>query len=189
METMAIAKFRNNKMMNIMNTLHKYAHELNTASFGKFLAIFLCSSVLTIAEDLFEKYIYSDWEFGAFLIILISLDTLCGVIRAIKQHDFSSRRLGEDLTIKIILYCIALIVIHVLTNFTVNGTHPIFIIYIDSLTMSAFLLRESISIFENIAVIKPNLFPTWIVKRLKMFDDEGNPISPTVHSNPEKESK
>jgi hypothetical protein len=41
------------------------------------------------------------------------------------------------------------------------------------LCYAALLVRESISIIENIGAIKPDLLPKWILKRLKSFDDKG----------------
>ncbi|PWJ54243.1 hypothetical protein CLV98_103473, partial [Dyadobacter jejuensis] len=34
-------------------------------------------------------------------------------------------------------------------------------------------VRESISILENIAEIRPNLLPKWILVRMKKFDESG----------------
>lgn len=175
--------------MIFLTTLKRYSLELKMASSNKILTIFLASSTLTMVKELIEKYIYSDWEFAIFLTILIALDTITGIMRAWKQHNFTSRKLGEDLAVKITLYCVTLITVHVLSYFTVDGKHPIFIVYVDTLALSGFMIREAISVLENISVISPSMFPTYLLKRLKMFDENGKPISPTVHEEVNKESK
>jgi phage-related holin len=173
----------------VYTALKRYILEIDSASLNKVMLILITSSTMVMIKSFTDKYFYSDWEYGFFLTLLITLDTISGVIRALKEKYFSSRRFGEDLAIKIVLYCIALMTVHIVTNFTINGTHPVFISYVDSLALSGFMLREAISIFENISVIKPSLFPTYILKRLKMFDESGMPISPTIHEKAKKEPK
>ena len=35
------------------------------------------------------------------------------------------------------------------------------------------MVREAISIVENIGEIKPDLLPAWVLSRLKKFDESG----------------
>jgi hypothetical protein len=44
---------------------------------------------------------------------------------------------------------------------------------VEDLCYAALVVREAISIIENLGVIKPGLIPLWILKRLKQYDNEG----------------
>ena len=45
--------------------------------------------------------------------------------------------------------------------------------WFDDLAYSAIVVREAISIIENIGAINNNLLPPWILKRLRQFDSTG----------------
>lgn len=125
----------------------------------------------TLILEFVEKWIYSDWDFLVFLGILIVLDTISGFVKAYKTNSVHSKKFA-DLIIKVLIYILLLITIHVLMNFTVNGKHPKFVAYIDDFLLTAMMVREALSIFENLAIINPNLVPKSILRKLKQFDND-----------------
>lgn len=127
-----------------------------------------------------EHYVFNDWEFLAFLCLLIVLDTVTGVWKSIKYHRISSSAFGR-LFEKIVVYGIALIVIHALTTFPKSDTAKAVFGWVEHLGYAAFMVREGISIFENLGAIRPQLIPPFILKRLRNFNETGqfDPGSPS----------
>lgn len=122
--------------------------------------------------DMVEKYIFGDWEFLKYLVVLICIDTLISWIYHIIHKDFSSKGIGM-IFIKLIVYASLLIVGHVLGHFTIDGQESITFTWFRSLMCTALLVRESISIIENVGKLNPNLVPLQIRKILKDFDENG----------------
>lgn len=116
-----------------------------------------------------EKYVYNDWEFLNFLFVLITVDTLLGLIKAIVKKQVSSKGFGMVLK-KIIIYTSALITTSALVKFTVSGAPQAVFGFLNNVVFSAIMVREAISIFENIGEIDPNVLPNWILKYLHKFD-------------------
>lgn len=121
---------------------------------------------------LFNTYIFNDWSFLVYLVIMIMIDTILGVWKAFKYGNLSSARFG-GLVVKSVLYAMFLVVIHNLTNFSTNTVTTSIFQWVEELCYAALLVREAISIIENIGAIKPDLLPKWILKRLKSFDENG----------------
>jgi phage-related holin len=155
------------------NILLEYGLEIKSLTINKLLVIFSISLPLTTVLHFVKQYVYSDWEFLIYLFMLIMLDTLCGVILAVKKGKFNSERLSKFF-LKLALYCIVLIAVHVIINFKVNGEHPPFLGWFDDFVFSAMIAREGVSIFEKIALLYPGLFPKWLLKKLEYFDNTGN---------------
>jgi phage-related holin len=154
-----------------MSTISAYMLEIKMMSAKKLLLIVLLSVPLASVLAFIEKYIYADWSFLISLFILIFLDTVLGIAKAFMTNSIQSKKFG-DIFLKIVLYAVFLIVVHVLMSFTINGNHPVLVDYIDDFAMSSLMLREGWSIVENIALIKPDLLPKSILKKLKAFDSE-----------------
>jgi len=133
----------------------------------------LCfSAVWASFSTLFNKYFFDDWDFLPFLVVLVTLDTATGVWKSLKRSDFSSYSFGAFIT-KVILYAIFLFVIHGLTSFSKSEAVKTMFVWIEQLGYAAIIVREAVSIIENIGVIAPKLIPNWILKRLRQFDDNG----------------
>jgi len=133
---------------------------------------FLLAFTWSAIAGLFNTYIFNDWSFLVYLVIMIMIDTILGVWKAFKYGKLSSARFG-GLVIKSVLYAIFLVVIHNLTNFSTNDVTKSIFMWVEELCYAALLVREAISIIENIGAIKPDLLPVWILKRLKSFDENG----------------
>ncbi len=132
---------------------------------------FILGWTLSPITNFINKYIFSDWEFLKFLFVICSVDTMLGFFKAMKHKEVSSKGFGMIFK-KIIVYSSALVVTHVLMNFTINNKGQILFGWIDSMIFSAIVVREAISIFENIAAIDDTLIPNSILKYLKQFDSK-----------------
>lgn len=134
--------------------------------------ILLTASVLGFLKLIVEKYLFNDWQFLYALFVLVLLDTSLGIWRNLKTKTLSSRGFAGFFE-KLGLYASFLIVTHVLITFTVSGKSIGVFAWIDSVFYSAIMVREAISILENIGAIKPDLIPAWILAYLKKFDASG----------------
>ena len=152
--------------------LLEYIHEFKSLTAGKLLFILSISFSVSTFSQFVNKYVYSDWDFLIWLGVLISIDTFLGTINAVAKSKWSSTR-ASKFFFKIMLYCVVLIVVHVVVNFKVNGDHPSVLNWFDDIAFSAMIAREATSILEKIALLKPDLFPAWILKRLEYFDQHG----------------
>lgn len=117
-----------------------------------------------------EKYLFSDWEFLGWVFLFVFLDTLTGVWKAIKRKDLNSKSFG-GVVIKIIVFSIFLIVIHALKDFTVGGKSSGWFDWVDNAAYGTLMVREAISIFENLAIIAPNFFPVKWIDRLRGIEN------------------
>lgn len=132
-----------------------------------------------------EKYLFDDWQFIMFLMILVALDTITGIWAAFLKNKISSKTFGKVIT-KLIVYGIALIVSHSLINYQISESKNELFGWIDSLVYAAIMVREAISVFENLGKISPGLIPSWILKKLKDFDDDGEVNNSTQQDKKEE---
>lgn len=133
------------------------------------LITFVSIPLSPIAE-LFERYVFGDWEFVKFLIVLISLDTLLGFVKHYIAKDVDSRAFAM-IAKKLIAYSSVMILSHVLSNFAVGGESVDSFVWFRYFACSALMVREGISIIENLEDIMPGFFPAWVIRRLKGFDN------------------
>lgn len=131
-----------------------------------------------------EKYVFKDWDFAGYLLVLIVADTLLGVAKNIKNKTVSSSGFA-NFFIKLLVYSCVLISLHVLNNFTVNKVSHQLFDWSNTVVYTAIIIRELISIFENVAEIKPNLIPAWILKILKSHDSQTG--EKLTNTNPDNE--
>jgi len=134
-----------------------------------FLAFLILSAIFSPLLNFFECYVFDDWQFMQFMIILIVLDSILGIWRAIKRKEVSSKGFGMIFK-KLFIYMSLLILSHVLVNFKIEGKPSLIFMWFDDLVYSAILLRESISILENVAIIYPNAVSKLVLEKLKEFE-------------------
>lgn len=147
--------------------------------FSSFTYLFIfVAAVLTPVIQFLEYFVFNDWEFLGFMVILIVIDTILGFWRGLKDKCISSKGFGMIFR-KLFVYMSLLILSHVLVNFTIEGEQSIIFLWFDDLVYSAILLRESISILENVAIIYPNTISIKILEKLKDFDLNGKVKSPS----------
>ena len=130
--------------------------------------------------ELFEKYVFGDWEFVKYLVVLVVIDTILGFSKHYIKHDISSKAYGM-IAKKIVSYSIVMIVAHVVATFRVGGEQIESLVWFRYFACSALMVREAISIIENLEVIAPGFIPKSIVRRLSEFDSNtGKPIDRDV---------
>lgn len=155
----------------LSNIASSFISSVKCIKYGIMIAI-----PINLLSAIFQKYIYSDFEFLIFLSILVLADTLLSILYHFINKSISSSGFSK-FVIKLIAYCVLLILVHVLTNFTINGDKQEIFEWSDSVIYISLIIRESISIVEKLEMLKPGIVPPFITKRLKKFDDEtGNYI-------------
>lgn len=121
--------------------------------------------------DFFRIYVFSDWEFVKWLAVLMVVDTALGIIKHWFTKDISSKEYGM-VGKKLIVYSAVMILAHVLSSFTVNNLPVTTLQWFGSFGCTVLMVREGLSIIENIEAILPGFFPKSIVNRLKDFNSE-----------------
>jgi len=133
---------------------------------------FAVSAAFAGLKTVFDTYIFSDWQFVAFLIAIVLVDTILGTYKAWKGKTLESRAYAR-LFEKILLYGAVLVTSHILISFPLSGTPNGLFTWCDDVLYCAMIVREAISILENVGEIKPDFLPAWILSRLKKFDESG----------------
>lgn len=129
----------------------------------------------TIATQIM-KYVYQDWEYAKWIGIAILIDTLVSLIKHWIMKDVSSEEFWNKFSKKIFVYIILLILSNLLANYTVNGHLVGSTQWMAEYLCVFMMIREAISILENINAIMP-IVPTWLLKRLKDFNEKGEYIN------------
>lgn len=132
----------------------------------------ILSLPLSLIIDLFEQYIFKDWTFLIYLIVLVFIDSLLGLAKAWRKNQVSSHGWKMIFT-KLIMYFTVLILAHVVANFSVAGNSIIIFQWVQTFICCAIIVREAISILENVGEVYPNLLPKWILAKLRDFDEHG----------------
>ena len=120
-----------------------------------------------------DKYVFQDWQFVISLVIIITVDTFLGVYGSWKQGRFSSKGFSKFFE-KVVIYFAVLILTHVMGTFKIDGEVNTLFSWFDHFTYSAIMIREAISILENVGRIRPDLVPTGLLKKLKSLQDGGS---------------
>ena len=118
-----------------------------------------------------DYYVFSDWAFLRFLAVLVILDTLLGFIKHYRSHDVSSRAFGA-IANKLLVYTTVMILSNVVSHYSINGVEQTYLQWFGTFCCTALIIREVLSIIENVEAIYPGFFPKWIIRRLKDFDSD-----------------
>lgn len=151
-------------MRNLLRKMRRYA--------TSFVLPVILAIPLSTIFSVIEKYVFADWEFLKFLIVSMTIDTGTSWWYHIKQRTFSSKGFAQLFT-KIIIYSILLIVAHIFGAYTVNGESFEQMKWFRTFICTALIVRESISIVENVNKIKPGIIPEKIARYLKDYDETG----------------
>jgi phage-related holin len=115
--------------------------------------LLLLLSVLETAAQVFQKYVFKDWNGLAFLMVLFLIDTMLGMARSFKQGRFHSRGMRQMFT-KLRDYGVGIIVAHVFSEFEIDGSRVPWSDYMSlgvKFTIYLFILIiETKSIDENL---------------------------------------
>ena len=122
------------------------------------------------------KYVYQDWEFAKWIGIAVLVDTAVSLVKHWLLKDISSETFWAKFAKKIFVYMMLLITSNILSNYTVNGHVVGSTQWLGEYLCVAMLIREAVSIVENSNAIL-SWCPTWLLKRLKDFNDKGEYIN------------
>ncbi len=144
----------------------------------KYYFSFIIAFPVSYIADFVERYVFGDCHWVIYLAVLVVLDTILGFTKHWLSNTVSSRGWG-DVGVKLLLYSSVLILGHVLGHVEVaaeSGTSQLS--WFKTFSCIFLIVREALSIVENIEEIKPGFFPAWLVKRLYVIRgkeyDEGN---------------
>lgn len=151
--------------------------QYSQAGLGKQLWLLLGAGwVLAPVLSFVDRFLWSDWEFVVFLAVLVILDTLTGLVRAWQQRAISSARF-QRVVVKVFAYAVVLVALHALSRHTVHGAaNPVLKYlapYLDATVYTAVLLREVLSIHENLAAVGFRVLPRFLTRRMRDFNESG----------------
>lgn len=135
------------------------------------LAFISFTAVLAVLVKLINEYVFDDWQFVCTLAVVITVDTLLGIYKAWRNKQVSSSRFSK-LFNKILVYMAILIATHAAVHLQANGKPVLLLSWLDSLVYAGILVRELMSIIEKAGALGVML-PTWLLKRLQDFDENG----------------
>jgi phage-related holin len=155
-------------------------------SLRKYAASFAAPAVVALPVtgllEMFERYVYADWEFLRFLFILFALDTVAGVWWQAKRRNLSSRGFGR-IFVKLTIYGMLLVMAHVFDSFTVHGERVPLSDWFGNFICTALLVKEAFSIVEKLDLIYPGVIPKGLRERFRGLtegDGEGRPGSTEI---------
>jgi phage-related holin len=152
-------------MKDEMNEMIK-AHYKLIAHFSD-VKLWLWTVCATTVVQFIEKYIYNDWEFLKFLMVLVSLDLVTGIIKAMTEGTLVTSTGVKRTVLKGVQYGAFLIVMHVLGSFTIKGEPQSAYHYV---TTGAYILLMGIegkSILENVKEFSVKLDVGSIIDKIK----------------------
>jgi len=141
----------------------------------KTIAALIFSLPCTLLVNVLQ-YVYRDWEFAKWIALAILIDTVVSIAKHWLHKDISSETFWAKFAKKIFVYMMLLITSNLLSNYTVGGHVIGSTRWIGEYLCVFMLIREAISILENINAIMP-IVPKWLLRRLKDFNDNGEYIS------------
>lgn len=120
-----------------------------------------------------ERYIFSDWPFLIWLLVLIVLDTFLGLGNAFIRWEINPKKFGGIL-VKGVVYGSVLIFGHVFENVEISGNTIPGGVYLKMTLYVGVVVVEGISIIRNLGKINPSLVPKFILKRMEGFNETGD---------------
>lgn len=136
------------------------------------MTVMIYALPLSVVAEVLHKYVFRDMEFGLWIAVAITLDTILGIWKHAKYKDASSETFFSKFAKKIGIYMVLLILANVLTNYTVQGEVVGVTQWVGTYLCTFMIVREAISILENVNAIYP-LVPPWLLRRLRDFNDKG----------------
>ena len=147
---------------------------------GKFTVAAVTAIPLT-AVSAYTQYLVQDWEFAKWIAVLVMIDTILGMFKHISHADISSEEFWKGFAKKILVYMVLMILSNVLANYTVGGEPVGATNWMSKYLCIFMVMREAISILENINAVYP-ILPKKLLKKFKDFSDKGEYITKTEDS-------
>ena len=147
------------------------------------IKVFLYSFAIAMPSiEFIEKFIFKDWDFVGFLMVLLFADTVTGIYSSIKEgraKNISYSKILDHTKLwksveKIGVYSIFLVASHAASSFFVSNPNSEtwlgFVATKIDVTIYAFItVREFLSINKNLEKIGYSLIPFHLLKKLKDF--------------------
>lgn len=139
----------------------------------KFFGAFILAFPVTAVMAFFETYIYNDWKVITSIAIFVMMDTGLGLYKAVKYKNLSSLQFSQFFE-KVIAYFCLLVISHHIGDYSANQiAEPVLNTIAGSLGLGI-LIREAISIVENIEIIRPGTVPKFFTDKLNLFNEKGS---------------
>jgi phage-related holin len=126
---------------------------------------FSITALWTAFRIAFERDHNISFALVSSIMWLVLIDTSLGFWKSIKMGRVSSSGFGKLFT-KLIIYWLF---IKMVDKVIVVD----FLTWAGDLFLSGLIIREAISIIENMDLIYPGIIPPWISRKLHDFDDDG----------------
>lgn len=139
--------------------------------------VLLSTIILAISFDwlklAIKEYIWDDYKYVGFLAVIILVDTITGVMasRWGRKEPITSKKM-QGMIIKIILYVCYLISIHVALNFKIDGEVAKVFDFLKTILYTYPIVRELLSIDENMDVLGYSIFPKVLREKLRDFGNK-----------------
>ena len=114
--------------------------------------LWLFAGVLTPVSLFIEKYIFADWQFIKWLVLMMALDLITGIIKAVIKNETISSYGFRRTAMKGMQYSIFLIVMHILENYEIDNEKVGMFDWMTRGAYSFLIGIEGKSVLENIAV-------------------------------------
>lgn len=102
--------------------------------------------------------------------VLVLIDTIVGIWASVKKGRKISSHRAKGVVKKMVLYLVLIeavtITMHHMGDNQIKD-------YLFSVATTALMIRELISITENVSIIHPSLVPAWVRRKLADIDDDG----------------
>ncbi|MCA8830183.1 phage holin family protein [Hymenobacter pini] len=148
------------------------------------------TELLQRSGSAFQKYVFADWNFIGYLLVVFVVDTALGVWLSMKRRRHHSRQF-RGMFEKFIQYGAVLIMVHVLCEFTVDGQKNsilnMLVPHFKAVMYLAVLWAEVKSIDENLRGLGFSglPFPAFLRKRLADWEETGQLPAAPAPSLPE----
>lgn len=136
-----------------------------------------------------EKYVFNDWNFVGYFMVVFLADTVLGIALSFRRQQHHSRNFRQVFT-KLIQYVLALISVHVLIEFQVDGQPNVFTqlaakVFKGGMYL-AVLWAEVKSIDENLRLLglRGLPFPPFMRRWFADFEKSGAFVASTDPADP-----
>lgn len=152
-------------------------HECNSVIIRVFIA-FSCATVLMPLWDFINEYVYNDWRFAKFFLVILTVDTFFGIWKHWKYKTICFGSGLKKISEKLAVAGGTLIMFHVFQHFGAEpgdqGWIDIYVLYLKGSLIFTYI---GFGTAENIYEITGGKFPPpWIMTRFKNYDDKGKRI-------------
>lgn len=122
-----------------------------------------------------ERYVYSDWIMLIPLAILFAFDTMFGIWKALRLKKFNKDHFCYKFLTKLAVYFAWVILLGTMQKFAATGSMRFLSDWITGGGITVLIMREALSLGENLLAIRPDSKLKKIVDRLnKFFQDDKN---------------